>query len=83
MTGIGGLTAEEFYRQRDSRAGMVVTSTAYREASVRITLCSDATSFADQVAFLTAVNLLPVGAGPSRSLHPRSLSTRAWARPSA
>jgi ThiF family len=57
MTGIGGLTAEEFYRQRDSRAGMMVRSTAYREASVRITLGNDSTSFADQVAFLTAVNL--------------------------
>ena len=57
MTGIGGLTAEEFYQQRDHRTGLVVTSTAYREASVRITLASDATSFADQVAFLTAVNL--------------------------
>src|SRR6266850_1621041 len=46
MTGIAGLTADEFYRQRDSRAGMVATSTAYRVASVGITLGSDATSFA-------------------------------------
>jgi len=57
MTGIAGLTADEFYRQRDSRAGMVATSTAYRVASVGITLGSDATSFADQMTFLTAVNL--------------------------
>ena len=57
MTGIGTITAEEFYRQRDSRAEMMVRSTAYREASVRITLGNDATSFADQVAFLTVVNL--------------------------
>lgn len=57
MTGIAGLTAEEFYEQRDHRTGLVVASTAYREVSVQITLAPDMTSFADQVAFLTAVNL--------------------------
>ena len=57
MTDIAGLTAEEFYSERDHRTGRVVTSTAYRETSVRITLARDATSFADQVAFFTAVNL--------------------------
>ena len=40
MTGIAGLTAEEFYERRDHRTGLVVASTAYREASVRITLAS-------------------------------------------
>ena len=57
MTGIAGLTAEKFYEQRDHRTGLVIASTAYREASVQITLGPEATSFADQVAFLTAVNL--------------------------
>ncbi|SRR6266545_6884867 len=57
MTGIAGLTAEEFYEQRDHRTRLVVASTSYREASVQITLTSGATSFADQIAFLTAVNL--------------------------
>jgi hypothetical protein len=54
---IAGLTSEEFYRRRDQRTGLVVESSGYREASIRITLARDATSFADQVAFLTAVNL--------------------------
>ena len=77
MTGIGGLTAEEFYQQRDHRTGLVVTSTAYREASVRITLASDATSFADQFAFLAAVNLTArwcrriVLSAPAVALDPR------------
>jgi molybdopterin/thiamine biosynthesis adenylyltransferase len=57
MTGIAGLTADEFYDRRDHRTDLVVASPAYRAASIRITLSPHATSFADQVAFLTAVNL--------------------------
>ncbi len=77
MTGIAGLTAEEFYRQRDHRTELVVAATTYRQASVRITLASDATSFADQVAFLTAVNLSArwcrtiALSGPAVALDPR------------
>jgi len=57
MRDIAGVTAKEFYEQRDHRTGLVVASTAYRHASVRIPLAPRATSFADQVAFLTAVTL--------------------------
>lgn len=57
MKGVAGLTAEQFYDHRDQRTALVVPSTRYRNACVQITLASDATSFADQIAFLTAVNL--------------------------